>query len=225
VCPADAGLSLRRELGIPEGHRVISLLPGSRQREVRQLMPLLGQVLSRMDADRATAHVLVSCLRPEFRQPIEAALRSCPFPARILDVDARRIIMAGDIVLVASGTASLEVVYFEKPMVVLYRVGAVARFFFQLMSVTPFFTLPNILGGRLFGGRPVVLEKLCKGGEAPEIARAAGELLAPGPAREDAISRLREVKASAFRPGATARAADLLLDFASRIRLEPPGEA
>ncbi len=98
---------------------------------------------------------------------------------------------------------------------VLYRVGLLNQLLFRLISTTPYFALPNILGAGLFEGEPVVLERLCHGGEAEDLAPVASALLVPGPARDDALARLGKLKEKILHPGATASAAEALLEFVS----------
>lgn len=222
--PSDAGAVLRDQLGIPQEDRLIALLPGSREHEVRELAPLFGGILREMGVPPAGHHVVASSCRPHFRGLIGDSLDPCPFPVHISDADSRSIMQAADFVLVASGTASLEVAYFGKPMIVTYSAGRLSQFIFGLLTVTPFFSLPNILGAHLFDGEPVVPERLCKGDEAGELAREAVSLLEPGPGREAALSRLVRLKEQVFQPGATARAADALLEFLDR-GMSPGGDS
>jgi lipid-A-disaccharide synthase len=208
-----AGQRVRESLRIPAEARVVGILPGSREHEVRDLMPLFRGIVERMDLDPSRHRILVSSFREDFRVKIEGMLMGCRIPHEVLSEDFRAIALASDFVLAKSGTSSLEAAYFEKPMMVLYKTGPLARFLFRQLRVTPFFALPNILGMSLTGGEPTVPERLCAGGEAPILAPVARALLEPGAERDQAIQRLRRLKETAFAPGATARAAAAFLDF------------
>ena len=211
--PATIGDDLRARLRIPPGDRVVGILPGSREHEVRELMPLFREILNRMHLDPHNHRVIVSALRESFRDPMERLLWGCQVPHEVCADDSRSIIAASDMVLVASGTASLEVAYFEKPMLVLYRAGWLGQAFFRLFGVTPYISLPNILGAHLRDGEPLVLERVCHGDEADELAPFARAILEPGPARERIVEDLRRFKAEVFVPGANARAAEAVLRF------------
>jgi lipid-A-disaccharide synthase len=208
-----AGRRVRESLRIPADARVVGIIPGSREHEVRDLMPLFRGIVERMGLDPSRHRLLVSSFREDFRVKIEEMLMGCRIPHEVLSEDFRAITLASDIILAKSGTSSLEAAYFEKPMIVLYKAGRIARFLFSQYRVTPFFALPNILGMSLSGGEPTVPERLCDGREAPELAPVARALLDPGPARDDAVRRLRRLKEVAFAPGATARAAGAFLEF------------
>ncbi len=218
--PPGGGEDLRARLRIPPGDRVIAILPGSREHEVELLMPLFRRIIDRMDLDPGHHRLLISSCLESFRAAVEEALFGCRIPHEVLAEDSRVIAQASDLVLVASGTMSLEVAFFEKPMLVLYRAGALKRLLFNnLISVTPFFALPNILGASLTGGEPIVLERLCKGNEAEELAPIARGLLEEGPTRDASIDRLRRLKERVFAPGATVRAAEALLEFVRKREL------
>ncbi len=209
--PVDGGPRLREELGIPAATRVIGVLPGSRAQEVEGLMPLFREILDELELDAEENRLLVSCFRRSFRDTIEAAMEGCSLACEILDVDSRSIAQASDFVLVASGTATLEVAYFEKPMVVLYRAKAWLRLARKGFEVIPCFALPNILGAALSGGESVVPERLCRGDEARELAQVVRPLLEAGEAREAMVERLRQVKARVMAPGASRNAANAVL--------------
>ena len=143
----------------------------------------------------------------------------------MLSDDSRAIAQASDLVLVASGTASLEVAYFEKPMLVLYNASRFKRWIYRLYIVTPYFALPNILGASLFDGQPLVYEGLCGDDEAGELASVAKSLLEEGPERAQAVARLQRLKAEkqqVFSPGGTARAAEAFLEFLGHGKRSKP---
>ncbi len=213
--PPSAGEELRERLRIRKSDRVIAILPGSREQEIVDLMPLFRNIIDRMDLDPDRHRLLISSFKEKFRAAVEEALFGCRIPHEVLADDSRIITQASDLVLVASGTASLEVAFYEKPMLVLYQASRMKRFLFNLFSVTPFIAMPNILGASLNGGEPVVLERLCEGDEAEELAPIALSLLSDGEERARSIARLTRLKDQVIAPGATARAADALLELLS----------
>jgi lipid-A-disaccharide synthase len=121
--------------------------------------------------------------------------------------------MACDLALVASGTATLELAFLEKPMIVLYHTSRFGCWFFRHFSVAPWIALPNILGAGLQQREPTVIEKLFSEDPTAELAPLARELLEEGEQREQAIRRLRRLKAEVLRPGGIERAAWTLISF------------
>lgn len=214
-----AGEDLRARLRIPADCKVISFLPGSREHEVKDLMPLFREIIDGMNLSSGKHRLLISAFQEGLRAAAEEALFGCRVPHEVLSDDSRAIAQASDLVLVASGTASLEVAYFEKPMLVLYNASWLKRLIYRLYIVTPYFALPNILGAALFDGQPVVYEGLCGDEEASKLASIARSLLDDGPERTQAITRLQRLKAAkrdVFAPGSSARAAETFLEFLQR---------
>ncbi len=207
------GETLRSELDIDSGARVIGLLPGSRTQEVASLAPLYRGVIDRLGLDPERDRVVVSCFRESFRDVLESAFDSASVPVEISHVDARRIVQASDFVIVASGTASLEVAFFETPMVVLYHVSPLLRALSRRYLVVPYFSLPNLLGAADTDGAPVVHEQLCRGDEADEVAAIVRALLEDGEAQATQRARLRAIRERVLAPGAADRAARAVLEF------------
>ena len=208
----DSARQLREDLAIGEADRVIGILPGSRTHEVEELMPLFRTILDAMELTSDT-RVVVSCFRPRFESIIRQALDGAAVRWDVVPQDSKTLSLASDFVLVASGTASLEAAYFERPMLVLYRKGAVEGAFLNWLAVTPYFALPNILGASLFDGRPAVHEQLCRGGEGAALAALAAPLLNQGKPRDEAVARLRQIREAYLQPGAARRAASEVVSF------------
>src|SRR6185437_9712024 len=95
-----------------------------------------------------------------------------PLPANVISGDTYDIVHASDVVLVASGTATLETALLERPMVITYRVSpltfALAR---RLVSV-PFIGMPNLIAGRA-----LVPELIQNDVTAPRLAAEATRFL------------------------------------------------
>jgi lipid-A-disaccharide synthase len=204
---ADAA-RLRSAMCTPEGGKVIGIFPGSRKQEVHSLMPLFRNILEECGLDPARHRLLVSSCRKEFRAPIEEGLQGLAAPFLIEEGDSRLLMAACDFALVASGTASLELAYFGKPMVVLYRVPIWELIIYQTLSVNAFISLVNILGRE-----EVVPEKVVKRARSGDLGAKARELLEDTPARSKCLEKLAAMREGAFKPGGVETAARTLLEF------------
>ncbi len=214
--PGAGAAALRKNLCVPPGGKVIGVFPGSRAQEVRSLMPLFRNVLEECALDPGRDRLIVSSCRKEFRAAIEEGLRGLTVPPLIDEGDSRLIMAACDFALVASGTASLELAFYGKPMIVLYRVAAWALFLYHGLSVTPFISLVNILGRG-----EVVPERVVHRARAGDLGRKARELILDTPERELCLSRMARMREEAFRPGGIERAARTLVDFLEAARARP----
>ena len=144
----------RATLGVPVGARVLAVLPGSRTGEV-----------SRLGADfAAAAREFVAAQKPGLRSIVlvplvnegvrtqftaQAHAAGIAAEVRLLDGKAQLALAAADVVLVASGTATLETLLSKRPMVVAYRLGAVTAFLLRRLGLVkvPYFSQPNLLLG------------------------------------------------------------------------------
>jgi lipid-A-disaccharide synthase len=164
----------RATLGIAPGATVIALLPGSRQGEVEQLASTFidaGALLRSRSPDR----LLLMPAAGEARYgQCQSILAQHPRGAdvRLLRGEARTAMLAADVVLLASGTASLEAMLLQRPMVIAYRVAPLTWSIMSRLAVTRFVGLPNVLAGDA-----VVPELLQDALSAPALALAAEDLL------------------------------------------------
>ncbi len=211
--PQHWGEELRERLSIDPGVKVIGVFPGSRTQEVEALAPAFGRILAKMALDPERQRVVVSCLREEFEQSVNQVAKKHGIRVDIVTGDSRALMQACDFALVASGTASLQLAYFQKPMIVLYRTTRLGAYVFDRISVTPWIALPNIVGSGPNGGEATVVEKLFWEDPSDELAPIARSLLDEGAARDDALERLERLKDSCFRRGSGAAAAEVLLAF------------
>ncbi|HEU4592719.1 MAG TPA: lipid-A-disaccharide synthase [Steroidobacteraceae bacterium] len=139
----------RAELGIPADARVLAVLPGSRRGEVEHLGDAFAGAAELLAARYpglvTVAPMVTAQLKDSFA---ERCARLAPRAAvRLLDGQARRALIAADVVLAASGTATLEAALCKRPMVVAYRLGAITAFLlrrFGLVKVRHF-SQPNLL--------------------------------------------------------------------------------
>ncbi len=215
----NLGEELRNSLGISADEKLIGVFPGSRRQEVEGLSSSFFNLLARMELDPDRHRIAVSALRDDFVDVIVSAASSHGLKTEIIQGDCRPLMSACDLALVASGTASLELAWFEKPMLVFYKVSRLGYWLFKgFFSVTPWFTLPNILGCAANAGEATVFEKLLRSdNELEPIAPLARELLDDEEKRAEVVGRLRKLKEACLMPGANAKAAAVLNDFLSSI--------
>jgi len=177
---------IRSTLGI-NAPMVVAVLPGSRHSEVSRLGPIFAntclQLKKKHPELRFVAPMVTDRLQQLFLKHLDAVGISDQF--LITDGDAQSAIAASDLVLLASGTASLQTAMLRKPMVGAYRFStltyAIAKTF-KLVNV-PFFTLPNLLTAE-----PLVPEFLQAEATPTALAMAITDLL-DDPERRAMISK------------------------------------
>ena len=173
--------TLRDERPIPEtleflrlraaGRPIVALLPGSRAHVVERMLPLQLEVIRRLRATGHDVYAAISCAAEERRSQARRILAAAAAGregflvaeqrvggpvGRDLGIDLMlgdnaSLLTAADVVLVASGTATLHVAWYRKPMVVMYDAGRWLywpyRLFGRLVITTPHLSLVNVLAG------------------------------------------------------------------------------
>ncbi len=136
----------RAALGLHVNDRVVAILPGSRESEVRHLVLRFFQAAALIKQAQQATKFIVPAI-PALRQKIEAAARSSGLgdALRIVDGQSHTVLAACDVTLIASGTATLEAALFKCPMVIAYRMGALSWQIMRRKKLQPWVGLPNIL--------------------------------------------------------------------------------
>ncbi|MGH8223197.1 MAG: lipid-A-disaccharide synthase, partial [Woeseiaceae bacterium] len=179
-------LEARRRLGIRAG-TVLAVLPGSRRNELARLAGPFAGACRLLKLRFPELAFVMPVARPGLRALLaqrltEAGVADC---TTLVDGNAVDAIAAADLVLLASGTASLQAALLGRPMVVAYRVAPLTHALvrsFRLLK-TPWIALPNLLTPE-----PLVPELLQGRVTAQSLAEASGALLAD-PERRARISR------------------------------------
>ena len=142
----------RRSLAIDAAAAVVALLPGSRRGEVSRLGAEFAATARWLAAQRPQlkfiAPMASAASRAIFAQALE---RHAPgLQVTLIDGQAQAALIASDVVLVASGTASLEAALCRRPMVVVYRLGAMTAWILRRLNLVKarFFAQPNLLADR-----------------------------------------------------------------------------
>jgi lipid-A-disaccharide synthase len=138
----------RASLGIDGAAKVVAILPGSRMSELKSNSVAFIGAAKLLAAREPSLRFLVPMAGPAQRQLFESLLKSAGLadvPLTILDGQSHAAIAAADAVLVASGTATLEVALFKKPMVIAYKMMAASWHVLKHMAYQPWVGLPNIL--------------------------------------------------------------------------------
>jgi len=141
----------REQMRLSSKQTVIALLPGSRQSEVRQMGELFVATAKLVAAQVPNAHFLVPLLSRQTRLIFEEAIyhqQGEELPLTILFGHAHMAMVASDVVLVASGTATLEAALLKRAMVITYRMPRLSAWIMKGKNYLPYVGLPNILANQ-----------------------------------------------------------------------------
>lgn len=138
----------REELGLDPRFKVVAILPGSRISEIKyNTEAFIGaaKILTQRDPNLQIVVPMAGNKQRSYYIKLVVAARLEGVPILLIDGRSHTAIAAADAVLVASGTASLEVALFKKPMVIAYKMMEASWQILKHMGYQPWVGLPNIL--------------------------------------------------------------------------------
>ena len=192
---------VRDALGVADDRPFVALLPGSRGAEIRELLPPMREALTQIGRPVAAAVALAD---ESLRSLVEELAPDLP----IVSGQTYDLVAAADVVLVASGSASLETALLGRPMVICYRLSGLSYAVARALVRVPYIGMPNL-----------ILEK----GAVPELiqddvtpARIAAEvrsILEDSGRATSIVDDLRQVRELLGEPGAAGRAADIAAEM------------
>lgn len=202
-------LAAREALDLAAEARVVALMPGSRNGELRKLGRLFLDTASWCLERDPTLQFILPCANPQRREQMEAIIAESGMvlPLTLLDGQAHEALAACDAVLIASGTATLEAMLFKRPMVVAYRMAGLTFKILKRLVKVGHVALPNLLAGR------EVAPEFLQDAATPEAL--GGALLArlqPSPERDDAQATFLELH-QLLRRDADNAAAEAILEL------------
>lgn len=199
----------RNQCGIRDDEIVLGLMPGSRKGEIKQHFEVqldVARILMKK-YDNLKVIVLVA---PHFsKEQMQEYLEDFRLPFILLKDEPFRMIHLCDLVLVASGTATLQVGIMKKPMVIMYKVKWLTGIFVKIfVRGAKYFGLANLILNR-----EVVPEKFQSEVNAPLIASLLDKYITDIEYREKVIKDLGELRQHLGDKGATVRVAQALEEY------------
>ena len=208
---------------IDTGRRLIGLLPGSRSKEVRSLLPEFLQAAESFDNRCSEPPVFLVPRAPTINadQLFEAGLLDYQkrLDIRVIEQDRYELIAACEAVITASGTVTLEILLLNTPMVVAYKLSPMtyrlARLLIRLdkfgLTDLGYFSLVNLIAGKA-----VVVELLQDEVHGEALSAELHRLVYDDEHRTRQITEFAEVRQKLGDSGASERAAALALSLLAK---------
>jgi lipid-A-disaccharide synthase len=222
-----------------DGRRLVTILPGSRTQEVERNLKWFLAAANRIHAALPNVRFAVASFKPRQAQMAREMIRAAQLSARSLpiEVHVRRtpeLIYLAECCLAVSGSVSLELLYQQKPTVILYHISRAADWVQRRMRKVKYITLVNLLSSdELFPkdissyepdqpGHEKVLfpEYLTCEDKSLQLARHVIEWLTDPRKRQELVGKLADLKQRVAHGGASATAAELILRELGELR--PP---
>ncbi|HZN44822.1 MAG TPA: lipid-A-disaccharide synthase [Nitrospiraceae bacterium] len=207
VAPAYDRQALRRQLGLSDAGPVIGLFPGSRKGELHEHVPLLLETVKRLAKRHPTMQFILAQASSIQDELLHRLMRESPVPIRVFRNQASEVMAASDLLVVKSGTSTLQAAVVGTPMILFYRAPSWITYrLARLLIRVPWIGLANLVAGR------GIVPELIHDEASPErLLEEAERLLQDRRAYDQMKTDLRAVRASLGEPGASRRAAEIVL--------------
>ncbi len=203
-------MGLRVKFGLPPAGRVIALLPGSRAHEVQVLLPILIEAAEKLAKREPETKFLLAQASTIHDNLLQPRLSQSTAPITVVKDQANEVMAVSDLVLVASGTATLQAAVVGTPMVLFYRTTAltfwIASVVIQVLIRVRWIGLVNLVAGRT-----VVPELIQSAATGQQLYEEALRILEDRSAYDEMKRDLAKVRAALGEPGASTRAAEVVL--------------
>lgn len=199
--------------GEPREDDLVALLPGSREREVARLFPMMLDSARRLGLKHPSVHFEASGASPKLaarmREMVETAGMSDR--VRVTDGGAHELMQRAACGVVASGTATLEAAYFGLPYCLVYKIAWPTYLVARMVVKIEHIGLINILAG----GR-VVEEFIQTDAEPLQVEQSLSRFLSDDAHREETRRKLLATASKLGGPGAHLRAASAIAKWLNR---------
>lgn len=201
--PRDA---FRCEHGLDPETPVVALLPGSRASELRHIAPTIGRAVPIIRRHVPGVRFVVACAPGLPRELFRPLLDGHPL---LLHGRTDDVLVAADVAITASGTATVQCALHERPMVVVYRLSPLTYALGR-----PFVKVNTYAMANLVAGERIVPELIQHGFTPERVAEETLSLLGNRDRHARMRAALARVRERLGAPGASGRAAEAVLDIA-----------
>ncbi len=133
---------------ISKNIKYLAVLPGSRVSEVTKMLPVFIETAQKLSKKIKNLAILIPAINLDIHSLITKMMKSSGLRFKVLNQQATEVVLASDVVLLSSGTATFEAMLLEKPMLVSYKVSKLTAMIAKRLVNTEFFSLPNLLANR-----------------------------------------------------------------------------
>ena len=198
------------KFNLNSSHPVIGLLPGSRAYEIDSLLPIMLRAAAKIKRSLKGVQFLLSVAASVFGEKIARIVRHSGIEVKVINNNIYDLMSVSDLIITASGTATLEATCLATPMIVVYKTSLSTWILGHILVKFPYVSLPNILAGRR-----IVPELLQFRATPNRMANLTLSLWGDRKKLEQMKIELNKVTRKLGEPGAIERAARVVLQTLS----------
>ena len=180
----------RLNLGLNNSEQIITLLPASRQQEIKYLLPVMCAAAQQINQQMPETKFLIPVSLDSYRDAITAAVEEYNLPAQIIDGKTLDAIAAADLAITKSGTVNLEIALLNIPQVVIYKIHPLTAWIGRRIG----FKVPLMSPANLVVDRLVVPELQQEAVTAENITAKAIELLSNPKIQQEITAGYRKMR-------------------------------
>ncbi|MCM8762867.1 MAG: lipid-A-disaccharide synthase [Candidatus Omnitrophica bacterium] len=208
VKPTQTKEEFLKKYGISLEKKCILLMPGSRKSEILNILPVMKQVAFLLKRQLPEVEFLIAKPKNLELALYKEILKDAGLDFKIIEGLPYDCLNASDFCLVASGTATLETAIMQKPFVIIYKMGTLNYLLYRPQVKLPFIGMVNIVAGKR------IIPEFIQTRARPKLIADYVVHTLNNPARLTQITQnLAQIKILLGEPGASKRAAKIILDF------------
>jgi lipid-A-disaccharide synthase len=197
---------VRKQLGLPEEGLIIGVLPGSRISEVQSLLPEMIQAVKQLRDFDPGVQCVIGQAQSISGEYLEELFDREGLPVTVIADQTNEVMAASDLLLVASGTATLQAALVGTPMVITYRLSWLTYQIAKRIALVNYLGLVNLVAGR-----GIVPELLQAEATAQRLYEEAVSLLKDRGRYHQMQEAFQSIREQMGTPGASDRAAQVVL--------------
>jgi lipid-A-disaccharide synthase len=197
----------------PRQENLVGLFPGSREREIAKLFPMMIETAKLLRSWRADLQFTVPAATPKLATTMRTMIDDAGATdwIELRNGGSHALMQTAACGIIASGTATLEAATFALPYCLVYKMAWTTYFLGKLLVSIPYIGLVNILAGEK------VVEEFIQADASPtEVSRWIKNILSNHESRADLVARLTQVSSQLGAPGTHRRAAERVSEWLAK---------
>ncbi len=200
----------RQKLGIKPEEKIVTILPASRQQEIKYLLPIMLETAQKIQQQIPDIRFYIPLSLPIYRSAINEQLKQYNIPAIIIENAPLEAIAAADLCLTKSGTVNLEIALLKVPQIVIYKVTPFTIFIARKIFN---FKIPFMSPVNLVMKQEIVPEFLQENATVENISQKALELLTNNKKRQKIEANYQEMRQKLGQENVSDRTANEILNY------------
>jgi len=197
-----------KKFNLEDASHIISLLPGSRDREIRTHLPILIKTVNLINKKYPKANFIIVKSPGISSDLYQEYIKNSNLKIKLIEGYNYDCINVASFCIVASGTATLETAILEKPMLIIYKVSILSWLLLKPQVKVAYAGIVNIIANK-----EIIPELLQNKAKPKIIARIVCSFLENPNKQNTLINDIKNIKPLLGEGGASSKAAEEIIAF------------